>query len=69
MTCGIGHKHGSDPAWLWLWLWLWPAGAAPFRPLAWELPYDAGVALEIKNKKPASKKEFITDTNRGRICP
>ena len=19
MSCGVGHRHGSDPAWLWLW--------------------------------------------------
>jgi len=28
-----------------------PAALAPIRPLAWELPYAAGVALEKKKKK------------------
>ena len=41
---GVGHRCGSDLAWLSL--WLWPAGAALIRPLAWELPYAAGVALK-----------------------
>ena len=31
-----------------LWLWHGPAAAAPIRPLAWELPYAAGVALKSK---------------------
>ena len=28
-----------------LWLWCRPAATAPIRPLAWESPYAAGVAL------------------------
>ena len=32
-----------------LWLWCRPAAAALIRPLAWELPYAAGVALKSKN--------------------
>ena len=28
-----------------------PAAAAPFQPLAWELPYAMGVALKSKRKK------------------
>ena len=37
-SCGVGHRHGSDPALL----WLWPAAAAPIGPLAWEPPYATG---------------------------
>ena len=42
--------------WQWLWLWLWPklAAAAQIRPLAWELPYAASVAL----KRPKKKKNW-----------
>ena len=29
-----------------LWLWHRPAAVAPIRPLAWESPYAAGVALK-----------------------
>ena len=36
------------------WLWYRPAAVAPIRPLAWELPYAAGVAQ--KAKKPPPKK-------------
>ena len=32
---------------------VWPAAPSPIRPLAWELPYDMGVAQKKgqKNKK------------------
>ena len=33
-----------------LWLWRKLAAAAPIRPLAWELPYAMGVALERKKE-------------------
>ena len=48
MSCGVGHRHGSDPTLLWLWLWLAPE--ALIRPLAWELTYAAGAALRGKTK-------------------
>ena len=47
MSCGVGRRCSSDPALLWL--WCRPAAITLIRPLAWELPYDAGVALK-KNK-------------------
>ena len=53
MSCGVGCRRSSDLAWLWLWLWLWhsPAATAPIRPLAWDPPYAAGVALKDKKTK------------------
>ena len=48
MSCGVGHRHGSDM--VLLWLWRRPAAVASIRSLAWEPPYTAGVALKIKNK-------------------
>ena len=53
MSCGVDHRHGSDPALLWL--WHRPAAMAPIRPLAWEPPYATGVALE-KAKRQTHKK-------------
>ena len=47
MSCGVGHRDGSDPALL----WLWQEAAAPIRPLAWEPPYTVGVALKSQKKK------------------
>ena len=44
MSCGVGHRLGSDPALLWLCHRL--AATAPIRPLTWEPPYAAGVALK-----------------------
>jgi len=49
VSCGIGHRCSSDLALLWLWCRL--AVAALIQPLAWELPYTAGVALKRKEKK------------------
>ena len=46
MSCGVGCRHGSDPALLWLWCRL--AAAAPIGPLAWESPYATAVALKDK---------------------
>ena len=48
MSCGVGHKRGSDLALLWLGHRL--AAVAPIRPLAWEPPYAASVALKSKQK-------------------
>ena len=44
MSCGIGHRYGSNP-------WQRLAAIAPIWPLAQELPYATGVALKKKKKK------------------
>ena len=49
MSCGVGHRRGSDLISLWLWLRL--AAAAQIGPLAWEPPYAMGAALKRKKKK------------------
>ena len=49
MSCGVGRRHGSDLVLLWLWRRL--TAIAPMRPLAWELPHVAGVALKRQKKK------------------
>ena len=49
MNCSVVRVQGSDPTLLWL--WLWPAVVASFKPLAWELPYAVGAALENTKKK------------------
>ena len=48
MSCGVGHRRGSDL--VLLWLWHRPAAIALIRPLAWEPPFAASVALK-KDKK------------------
>ena len=53
MSCGVDHRHGSDPALLWL--WCRPTGAAQIQPLAWKLPYAVGATL--KKKKKRNQKE------------
>ena len=55
MSGGVGCRLGSDPTWLWL--WRRPVATALIRPLAWESPRAAGVALEkAKSQKTKTKK-------------
>ena len=49
MSCGVGHRSGSDP--VLLWLWNRPAVAAPIQYLAWEPPCTMGAALKRQKKK------------------
>ena len=49
MSCGLGHRSGSDP--MLLWLWHRPAAVAPIRPLAWEPPCAAEVAQEMAKRQ------------------
>ena len=53
MSCGVGRRHGLDPALLWLWRRL--AATAPVQPLAWEPPYAARAAQEM-TKRPKKKE-------------
>ena len=52
MSCGVGHRHGSDLELLWLWL----AAVVPIGPLAWESPCAMVAALE---KAKRQKKKII----------
>ena len=47
MSCGVGHRSGSDLVLLWRRL----AATALTGPLAWEPPYAAEAALEKAKKK------------------
>ena len=49
VSCGVGHKHGSDLALLLLWHRL--AAIALIQPLAWELPYCHGCGPKKQKKK------------------
>ena len=62
MSCGVGHSRCSDL--VLLRLWCRPAATALIRPLAWEPPYAAEVALE-KGKK-TGKKERERERKEGR---
>ena len=55
MSCGVGHRHGSDPELLWL--WRRPAATAPIGPLSWEPPHAAGAALEKAKRKKKKENE------------
>ena len=47
-SCGVDYRCSLDPALLWLKHRL--PDVASIQPLAWDLPYAAGVALKIKKK-------------------
>ena len=57
MSCGVGHRRGSDRVLLWLWCRL--AAATPIRSLAWELPYAVNMTLKRKEKKKKNKQAYI----------
>ena len=58
MSCGVGHRHGSDLALLWL--WCRPVATAPIGPLAWEAPYAVSADLEkTKKQKTQQQKEEL----------
>jgi len=57
MSCGVGCRHGLDPALLWLWHRL--AAIALIRLLAWETPYATGAALEKAKDKEKKKKNKL----------
>ena len=63
MNCGVGCRHGLDPALLWL--WHRPASVAPIGPLAWEPPYAASAALRRSklNQKYNVKKIKVALSN------
>ena len=45
MSCGVGQRHGWDPQLLWL------AAVALIQPLACEILYTMGAALQKKIQK------------------
>ena len=48
-----------------LWLWCRLAAAVLIRPLAWELPYASGAALEKQASKQAGKQEGRKGSREG----
>ena len=45
MSCGVGHRRGSDPTLLWL--WCGPAAVPPIRPLAWGKKIDVSPSSSL----------------------
>ena len=52
MSCGVGHRRGSDL--VLLWLWRRPVATALIQPLAWEPPYATPMAL--KRQKEGARR-------------
>ena len=58
MSCGVGHRCGSDPELLWLWYRL--VATDLIRPLAREPLYATGVALgKAKRKKRYQRMQWL----------
>ena len=55
MSCGVGHRCGSDLALLWL--WHRPVAMVPTGSLAWGPPYAVGAALKDKKQKQKQKQK------------
>ena len=53
LSCGVGHRCGSDLALLWL--GRRPAATALIQPLAWEPPYAVSATLKRPKKKKKKK--------------
>ena len=49
VSCGVGRRHGSDPALLWLWCRL--VATAPIRPVAWGTSKCHGCGPKKTKKK------------------
>ena len=64
MSCGVGHRGGSDLALLWLWLWHKLVAIALIGPLAWEPPY--GTDADLKRQKTKKKKKGSDFNSSGR---
>ena len=62
MSCGVGRRRGLDL--VLLWLWHRPAAEALIKPLAWEPPYAASVALKRQKKKEKKTKKEKTKKER-----
>ena len=56
MSCGVGHKHSSDPKMLWPWRRL--VAAAPTGPLAGESPCATDAALKREKDQKKKKKSL-----------
>ena len=65
MSCGVGRRHGSDPALLWL--WYRPEATALIRPLAWEPPYVGGVALEKTKRQKTKQNKTKQQTRKKQV--
>ena len=62
VSCGGGHRQGSDLELLWLWCRL---ATALTGPLAWEPPYAVGVALK-RQKQTKNTARWDPHRNMGK---
>ena len=59
VSCGVGCRHGSDPALLWLWCRLAATGLT--GPLIWEPPYASGAALKRQQQQNNHKQSTVAE--------
>ena len=63
MSCAVGSRRGLDLVLLWLWCSL--AATAPTRPLAWEPPNAAGMALKRQKIGVPVVAQWLTNPTRN----
>ena len=64
MSGGVGCRCSSGP--MLLWLWHRRVAIALIRPLAWEPPYAAGMALEKETEQNKTKKTLKRQKNKNK---
>ena len=57
VSCGVGHRRGSDPVLLWLWCSRL-AAVAPIQPLAWERPCAEDEPLKKQTNKQTKTNQL-----------
>ena len=62
MSCGVGCRRGSDPAWLWL--WCRPAAAAPIGPPS----LGISICRRCGHKKKKKNRDRQTDPEMKEAC-
>ena len=62
MSCGVGYRLVSAPAFLWLWHRL--VATALIQPLAWELPYAVDIWKQTKTLNTHTNKTLKKLKNR-----
>ena len=65
MSSGVGHRHGSDPAWLGLWLWCRLAAVGSNQPLAWETSICCGRGPKKTDRQTERGEEGRKGESKG----
>ena len=65
MSCGVGHRGGSDLVLLWPWCML--VAMAPIGPLAWEPPCAVGAGIKKERKEKERQISIGEDMEKRKL--